>query len=87
MTLSLGIIGGFSLLIGGLWFTSMRLTPHRGVLRVLEKVCVGVVICYLAAALLRPFGIAFPQSPVSAALAGVLGLPGSALAFWIGSGF
>ena len=54
----------------------MRAAPHRGVMRVVERMCAG----WLG---LSPLGLSFPQGPLSAASAGFLGLPGLALAAFV----
>ena len=79
------IIGSFCLLTGGLWFVSLRLTPHRGVLRGAEGVCLGVILCYCLGLLAAPLGIVVPQGPASAVFAGTLGLPGAALSILLGA--
>ena len=62
------------------YFLCMRATPGKGWLRVAERVCAGVILCYLCGLALSPLGIAVPQNPLSALSAGYLGLPGVALA-------
>lgn len=57
----------------------MHATPGKGLMHVLERVCVGMIVCYLCQILLRPLGIQVSQSPLAALSAGYLGLPGAAL--------
>lgn len=58
----------------------MRAAPHRGVMRVVERMCAGIILCYLCWLGLSPLGLSFPQGPLSAASAG---LPGAS---WAGAG-
>lgn len=73
------IILGFGLLLGVLYLLCMRATPGRGLCRMVEKLCIGIVLCYLCQVVLRPFGVRIAQSPLAALSAGYLGLPGVAL--------
>ncbi len=73
------IIFGFALLLGALYLGCMRATPRRGFMRVLERACAGIILCFLCHWLLRPLGITLVQSPLAALSAGYLGLPGVAL--------
>lgn len=61
----------------------MRAAPRRGVMRVVERMCAGIILCYLCWLGLSPLGLSFPQGPLSAASAGFLGLPGLALAAFV----
>ena len=61
----------------------MRATPRRGLMCVVERMCAGIILCYLCWLGLSPLGIRFPQGPVSAVSAGFLGLPGLALAAFV----
>ena len=61
----------------------MRSTPRRGLMRVAERLCAGIVLCYLCYLGLSPLGVRFPQSPLAALSAGFLGLPGLALAAFV----
>lgn len=76
----LAILVGFGLLMAVVYMLCMRATPRRGVMRVLERVCVGIILCYLCGLLLAPFGVRLSHGPLSAVSAGYLGLPGVALA-------
>lgn len=80
----LWLVGGFALLLGLIWFMSIRATPHRGFLRGMEKLCVGIILFYCLGLLLRPLGIIVPHGPVASAFAGALGLPGAVLSLWVG---
>lgn len=73
------IMIGFAILIGILWFLTMRATPKKGVMRVIEHICMGIILCYLCSVFLSPLGIHFVDGPISALSAGYLGLPGVAL--------
>ena len=73
----IGLLGGCVALVYGI---SMRATPRRGLLRVAERICLGMILCYLCHVALSPFGLHIAQGPLSALSAGYLGLPGVALA-------
>lgn len=64
-----------------IYLLSMRLTPNRGLLRVCEKLFIGVAIIYIINLALSPFSLSIAQNPLTSVVAGYLGLPGSALAF------
>ena len=81
------IIGGFALLLCVLWLCAMGLAPHRGLLRLAERLCLGIILCYCLGLMLKPLGVSAVTGPFSALLGGALGLPGAALAFFIGNGF
>lgn len=83
MTDKLAVLAGFG---GGMWLMyvlAMRSTPHRGWLRVAERLCAGAGVCLLCALALRPLGISIVQSPLAVLSAGYLGLPGAALAAFL----
>ncbi|MDD3334158.1 MAG: hypothetical protein PHI98_01455 [Eubacteriales bacterium] len=82
----LWLIGFFTLLVGGLWLGCMCMTPHRGVLKMTEKLCAGLILCYCLAAALAPFGLRMDYGPVASAFAGAMGLPGALLSFLVGGG-
>ena len=44
----------------------MRASPRRGLMRVVERMCAGIILCYLCWLGLSPLGISFPQGPLSA---------------------
>lgn len=69
----------FAGLMAAVFFFCMRATPRRGYMRVIERVCMGIILCYLCGLALAPFGIRLAQGPISAASAGYFGLPGVAL--------
>lgn len=48
-------------------------------MRIIERVCAGIILCYLCALLFYPLGVRLPQGPLSAVTAGYLGIPGLAL--------
>ncbi len=80
MLTRLQIIVFFGLIIGTVGIWCIRSTPRKGILRILECLCAGIVLFYIISAAFIPFGIALPQSPFAAASAGVMGVPGAALA-------
>lgn len=79
MLLRIWVILLFGALMAAVCFWCMHSTPQRGLLRILERLCIGLILCYLCQLLLRPFGIRIAQSPLAALSAGYLGLPGVAL--------
>ena len=79
MLARLTVLFGFGLTMGLVYMLCMRATPRRGVMRVIERVCAGIILCYLCALLFYPLGVRLPQGPLSAVSAGYLGLPGLAL--------
>lgn len=83
MTDKLTIIAGFAALITPVYWLAMRSTPHHGMLRLLEKLCLGIILCYCCQAVLRPFGVTVPQGPLAALSAGYLGVPGAALSTFL----
>ena len=80
------LIASFAGVMGGVYALCMRATPRKGWLRVTEKICLGIILCYLCHTALRPLGIQIVQSPLAALSAGYWGFPGvllsSALAVW-----
>ncbi|MEG0048170.1 MAG: pro-sigmaK processing inhibitor BofA family protein [Clostridia bacterium] len=72
-------IMGFTALMAVVYFFSMRATPRKGFMCVLERVCAGVILLYLCSVLLEPLGVPVVQGPVWAVTAGFLGVPGVAL--------
>ena len=79
----IGTLGG---LTGVVYMLSMCSVPRRGWMRVVERLCCGIAICWLCQALFSPFGFSIPQSPLAALAAGYLGLPGAALASFLAYG-
>ena len=77
------MIAGFGGVISLLYGISMLSTPGRGFTRILERAAVGMILCFACYALLLPFGISVPQNPISALLAGYLGLPGVAFSAFV----
>lgn len=77
------IVACFAGLLAAVYLFCMHSTPRRGAMRVIERVFAGVILCYLCRLVLTPLGLALPQGPVAAFLAGYLGLPGAALAAWL----
>lgn len=83
MLLRVWIILLFGAFLGLVYCWCMHATPQRGLMRVLERICVGVILCYLCQLVLKPFGIQIAQSPLAALSAGYLGLPGVALGAFV----
>lgn len=76
--------GGILFLI---WKIAKGLRPHQGLHGAMEAICLGALLCLGLSLLAKPLGIHFPSGPLPSVFAGTLGLPGAALAFWVGSGF
>ena len=79
----LWLIASFGGMTGLMYFLSMISVPRRGWMRVVERICGGIILCWLCSALLSPFGIRVAQSPLAAMSAGYLGLPGVALSSFL----
>jgi len=79
----LGLIGIFTAAVAVVWSVSMLSTPHKGLTKVLERTAAGAIICFFCYLFLSPLGITIPQTPVSALLAGYLGLPGVAFSTFV----
>ena len=76
----------FALMLLLLWQAVRGSRPHRGLHAVLETVCLGALLCLGLSLLAKPFGASLPSGPLPSLFAGTLGLPGAALAFWVGKG-
>ena len=87
MAVRLWILGVFTLILAALWFWSLRSTPRRGLLLLVERLFLGIILCFLMSRICLPLGISVPTGPAASALAGVLGLPGTLLACFLGGGF
>lgn len=83
MLLRIWVILLFALFLALVYCLCMHATPGKGLMHVLERVCVGMILCYLCQLVLRPFGIQVAQSPLAALSAGYLGLPGAALSAFL----
>lgn len=79
MLLRIWVILLFAVFLGLVYCWCMNATPGKGLMHVLERVCAGMILCYLCQLVLRTFGIQIAQSPLAALSAGYLGLPGAAL--------
>lgn len=77
------IIGGFALVALPVYGLAMHSTPRKGLLLWVEKMCMGIVLCYLCQIILRPFGVPAAQGPFAALTSGWLGIPGAALATFL----
>lgn len=77
------VIACFAGLLAAVYLFCMRSTPRKGAMRVVERLFMGMILCYLCQLLLAPLGLTLPQGPVPALFAGYLGLPGAALAAWL----
>ncbi len=62
---------------------SMLATPHRGIMKVVERTAAGVGVCFLCYVLLYPLGVKISQTPFAALCAGYLGLPGVAFSTFV----
>ena len=80
---ALPVIGVFAGLGLGLYFIMMRLTPHRGVLRVCERLFIGIAALYLINLALSPFGVQIAQNPLTALATGRFGLAGAAVSAFL----
>ena len=83
MLTRLMIIAIFGTAVSLVYGISMVTTPHRGVMKVVERSAAGAVLCFLCYLLLSPFGIHVAQNPLSALCAGYLGLPGVAFSTFV----
>jgi len=79
------ILAGAAILIGIIYVLSMHAVPGKGWLHATERLCSGIILCFLCSLLLRPFGIQMTNSPLAAFAAGCWGLPGAALAAFLAS--
>lgn len=86
MAVRLWILGVFTLILAALWFWSLRSTPRRGLLLLVERLFLGIILCFLLSRIFLPMGISIPTGPAASALTGLLGLPGALLACFLGSG-
>ena len=75
-----GLLAGTVILVYGL---SMVATPHRGMMKLLERTAVGAAVCFLCHAFLSPLGVKIAQTPFAALCAGYLGLPGVAFSTFV----
>ena len=62
---------------------SMLATPHRGLMKVLERTAAGAALCFVCYLLLYPLGVKIAQTPFAALCAGYLGLPGVAFSTFV----
>lgn len=86
MLTKLWLILFFALLLLLIWQMIRGTRPHRGLHAALETVCLGALLCLGISLLAKPLGISLPSGPLPSVFAGTLGLPGAALAFWVGGG-
>lgn len=77
------LIGLFAATVGFVYAISMFTTPHRGMMKVVERTAAGAAICFACYLLLYPFGIKLAQTPFAALCAGYLGLPGVAFSAFV----
>ena len=77
------MIAGTCGVIGAVWVLAMRAVPGKGWLGIAEKLCAGIILCFLMSLVLRPMGLEMKNSPLAAMAAGWLGLPGAALAAFL----
>lgn len=77
--MALTLLTVLSAAVSIVYLASMRSTPRRGLMRVVERVCVGMILCYLCHLAFGPLGAEVPRGPLASLAAGYLGLPGVAL--------
>jgi len=77
------LIATFAVTVAAVWSVSMLSTPRKGLTKVLERTAIGTFLCWICYLALSPLGITIPQTPVSALLAGYLGLPGVAFSTFV----
>ena len=86
MTNKLIVIGTFAVIMAAIYMLCMCAVPRKGWLRLAERLCMGIILCYLCQLAAKPLGLAIAQSPLAALSAGCWGLPGVALstflAYW-----
>lgn len=70
------LIGLFAAAVGLVYSISIFTTPHRGMMKVVERTAAGAALCFVCYLLLEPLGIKIAQTPFAAFCAGYLGLPG-----------
>ena len=75
----LTLIAGFGGMMGVVHWLAMRAAPGKGWLRLMERLCAGIILCYLCSLMLKPLGFTVAQSPLAALSAGYWGIPGAAL--------
>ena len=75
----LWIIAGLSGFTGIVYFFSMAAQPHKGWLKIVERVAAGAVLCWLCNVVFSLFGLETTNSPLAALAAGCWGIPGAAL--------
>jgi hypothetical protein len=86
MLTRLWLILFFALMLFFIWRLVHGVRPHRGLHAAMETVCLGALLCLGLGLLAKPFGASLPSGPLPSLFAGTLGLPGAALAFWVGKG-
>lgn len=86
MLTRLWIIGFFAVMLLLLWLAVRGIRPHQGMHAAMESIFIGALLCLGLSLLLRPAGFSLPTGPLPSVLAGTLGFPGAALAFWMSSG-
>ena len=87
MAVRLWILGFFVVTLAALWFWSLRSTPRKGLLFWVERLFLGIILCFLLSRICLPLGISVPTGPAASALTGAMGLPGALLACFLGGGF
>ena len=71
MAVRLWILGVFTLILAALWFWSLRSTPRRGLLLLVERLFLGIILCFLLSRIFLPMGISIPTGPAASALTGL----------------
>lgn len=83
MNTKLLIIGAFGALLAMVYVLCMRSVPGKGWMLIMEKLCMGIILCYLCQLAVRPWGLSIAQSPLAALSAGYWGIPGMALSTFL----
>ena len=80
MTDRLQLIVCTAIFVGTVSWIAMHTEPGKGIIKLMERIMAGAVVCWLLGVLLAPLGIEVAQSPLAAVSAGFWGIPGAALA-------
>ena len=77
------LIAAATLAIAVVYALAMCAVPGKGWLKMAEKMCAGIILCFVMSYLFKPMGLEIKNSPLTAMAAGWLGLPGAALAAFL----
>ena len=75
----LWLIACFGGITGVVYLFTMKSQPHKGWLKLAERVAAGATLCWICQTFFRFFGVQTANSPLAAVAAGCLGIPGAAL--------